>query len=49
MEYLTQNGVPFGEDGISHSTARHRRNYWCTENTRCMRLLNQYRQENVIK
>ena len=28
MEFLVKQGVRFGEDGISHTTARHRRNYF---------------------
>lgn len=43
MQYLVNKGVRFGENGISHTTARHRRNYWCTENKKCMSLLNEYR------
>ena len=47
MKYLVSMGVPFGENGITHSTARHRRNYWCTENKRCKKLLNDYRNTYV--
>ena len=28
MEFLVKNGVKFGEDGISHTTSRHRKNYF---------------------
>lgn len=28
MEFLVKNGVKFGENGISHTTSRHRRNYY---------------------
>lgn len=49
MEFLVANGITYGEDGISHSTARHRRKYWCTENKKCMDLLNEYRNKSIIK
>lgn len=43
MQYLTKNGVHFGENGITHTTARHRRTYYLTENKKCIKLLNEYR------
>lgn len=42
MEYLVHKGIKFGEGGIVHSTARHRRNYWCTESKQCLSLLDEY-------
>lgn len=47
MKYLRGKGVRFGEGGIIHSTARHRRNYWSTESKYCMPLLNRYRENNI--
>ena len=44
MEFLTKKkGVRFGEGGIFHTVARHRRTYYLTESKRNMRFLNQYR------
>lgn len=43
MEFLRNNGIWFGECGILHTTARHRRTYYLTESKRCMNLLNDYR------
>lgn len=48
MKYLIRNGVKFGENGIAHTIARHRRTYYLTESTRCMNILNKYL-SNVIK
>lgn len=28
MRFLLANGVKFGENGLKHTTARHRRNYF---------------------
>ena len=49
MLYLTKNGIRFGEDGISKTCSCHRRrkNYYVTENERCMDLLNKYRYQNM--
>lgn len=44
MEYLQKSGVKFGSDGISHTTARHRRTYYLTESARNMSLLDAYRE-----
>ena len=49
MEYLRSKGVGFGEGGIIHSTAMHRRNYWCTESRYCMSLLNRYRENATVQ
>lgn len=49
MEYLTDNGINFGENGIVHTTARHRRNYYLTESRKCMALLNEYRNKLKYK
>lgn len=43
MEYLCNKGIWFGEGGIVHTTARHRRTYYLTESKKCMTLLNEYR------
>lgn len=48
MEHLRSKGIWFGEGGITHTTARHRRTYYMTESKRCMRLLNKYRHNNII-
>lgn len=48
MEYLTDNGINFGENGIVHTTARHRRHYYLTESRKCMALLNEYRNKTKI-
>jgi hypothetical protein len=47
MEYLTKNGVKFGEDGLSHTTARHRRSYYLTETPKNMSLLRKYRKNSI--
>ena len=44
MEILTkEKGVRFGENGIFHTVARHRRTYYLTESKKNMRKLNQIR------
>lgn len=47
MEFLTKNGIKFGENGITHTTARHRRTYYLTESKKCMSLLNEYRSKSI--
>lgn len=47
MEYLIKNGIKFGSGGITHTTARHRRNYYLTESRQCMKLLNKYRNKTI--
>lgn len=47
MEYLQKFGVKFGENGLSHTTARHRRTYYLTESTKNVALLNAYREKSV--
>lgn len=42
MEFLVKNGVPMGEDGISHSVARHRRTYYMCESYKNMKLHEKY-------
>ena len=49
MEFLRDEGIRFGEGGITHTTARHRRTYYMTESRRCMRLLNEYRHNDTIQ
>ena len=46
MEFLVKNGVRFGEDGISHTTSRHRRNYFLCMSRKNMELHRKY--ENMI-
>lgn len=43
MEYLHSKGIWFGDGGITHTTARHRRTYYLTESKRCMNLLSDFR------
>lgn len=43
MEFLVKQGVRFGEDGISHTTSRHRRKYYL-----CMSLHNYKLHEEYI-
>lgn len=49
MEYLVRCGVSFGENGISHTTARHRRSYYLTMSRRNAELLEEYRKNCIIK
>lgn len=49
MQYLTHNGVRFGENGIIHTVARHRRTYYMTESVRCLQLLEDYRSKIKVK
>ena len=49
MEYLIENGVPMGEDGVSHSVARHRRTYYMCESYNNMKLHNKYQKMIGIK
>lgn len=48
MKYLANEGVPFGENGIIHTTARHRRTYYLTESRNNSKLLNDYR-KSIVK
>ena len=41
-DYLVKNGVRFGENGIFHTIARHRRTYYLTESKRNLKLLKKY-------
>ncbi len=43
MVYLNNKGIQFGENGITHTTARHRRTYYLTTSKKNMVLLNTYR------
>ena len=45
MIYLQNHGICFGENGIIHTTARHRRTYYLTESNKCMQLLNDYQRK----
>lgn len=49
MEYLAKNGVRFGENGILHTVARHRRTYYLTESEKCLNLLKDYRSKVKVK
>ncbi len=48
MLYLKSKGIRFGENGMTHTTARHRRTYYVTESKKCMNLLNEYRNKTKI-
>lgn len=48
MEYLQSNGIPFGENGIVHTTARHRRTYYMSETKRNSILLSDYK-KSIVK
>lgn len=48
MLYMQSHGVPFGENGISHTNGNHRRSYYVTETQRCMWLLNDYRNQKIV-
>lgn len=49
MEFLIKNGVPMGEDGVSHSVARHRRTYYMCESYRNRKLHDKYQKMIGIK
>lgn len=42
MEFLVKQGVRFGEDGISHTTSRHRRKYYLCMSRRNNKLHEEY-------
>jgi len=49
MEYLTKvKGVPFRENGVSHTYGHHRTYYLC-ENKKNMKLLNEYRKSRIVE
>lgn len=48
MQYLVNNGVKYGENGIT-STTGHHRSWYLTENTYCMKLLNDYRKSRIVE
>ena len=49
MEYLTKKkGVPFGENGVSHTYGHHHKYHLC-ESKYNMMLLNEYRKSRIIK
>lgn len=49
MQYLLDHGVHFGYNGISHTTARHRRTYYAAESAKIKMLLEEYENEYVRK
>ena len=50
MESLTKKyGVNFGENGIFHTIARHRRTYYLTESKKNMAFLKEIRTSGIIK
>lgn len=49
MLYLQGKGIQFGENGITHTSSRHRRTYYLTESRKCMMLLNEYRNKRIKK
>lgn len=42
MEYLVENGVPFGENGISRTNSRKRKNYYLCMSFRNTKLHEKY-------
>lgn len=44
-DYLTQNGVKYGENGIK-STTGHHKSWYMTESRKCMYLLKKYHKKN---
>lgn len=48
MQYLREHGIRFGESGISHTVARHRRTYYATESRRNTELLKRFRESNLL-
>ena len=49
MEHLTKNkGVPFGENGVSH-TYGHNRTYYLCESKNNILLLENYRKSRIIE
>lgn len=49
MEHLQNKGVRFGDGGMSHTVARHRRTYYLTESRRNLKMLNEYRKGHIVK
>lgn len=47
MEYLVQNGIKFGENGLAKTKSHHRKSYFVTETRKCMKLLEQIRGEKA--
>ena len=48
MQYLVNNGVKYGENGIT-STTGHHRSWYLTECNYCMNLLNKFRKSRLIE
>ena len=46
MEFLVSQGIKYGEDGIIHTTARHRRNYFLCMSDTNIKLHQKY--ENML-
>lgn len=47
MEYLVQNGVKFGENGLAKTKSHHRKSYFVAETRKCMKLLSEIRDEKI--
>ena len=45
-DWLVKNGVKLGDNGISHTVARHRRTYYLTESKKNMEIYNRYLNQN---
>lgn len=47
MEYLVQNGVKFGENGLAKTKSHHRKSYFVAETRKCIELLSEIRGEKI--
>ena len=49
MQYLTKNGIRFGENGLSKTCSCHnrRKTYYVTESPICLQLLEEYRSKCI--
>lgn len=47
MEYLVQNGVKFGENGLAKTKSHHRKSYFVAETRKCIELLSKIRGEKI--
>lgn len=47
MEYLVQNGVKFGENGLVKTKSHHRKSYFVAETRKCIELLSEIRGEKI--
>lgn len=47
MEYLVNNGIGYGENGLI-STTGHHKSWYVTESPKILSLLNSFRKRNII-